>query len=169
MDVKLPFLGLPAAPSRPKGGRCQDSSSDARSRYRYVHFSSPVQFAAKPSPCKARYDLSPGPQRPIQQCALRPCADPTLQGLRVSGMTCVPMPRAEASALPSIKRPKMKIHIYVPKVKEMVDAESLDEGFLDDTDHQITALGLKDCSLWIRLELELPGLGYWGVCEWEEA
>ncbi|KAJ6655613.1 hypothetical protein lerEdw1_004965 [Lerista edwardsae] len=144
---KAQWNSFPAAPVWPKGGQCQDSSSNARARYRYVHFSSPVQFAAKPSPCKARYDLSLGPQQPIQRRALRPCADPMLQGLRVSGMTCVPMPRAEASVLPCIKRPKMEIHIYVPKVKEIVDAESLDEGFLEDMDHQMTALGLQDGSL----------------------
>lgn len=41
----------------------------------------------------------------------------------------------------------MEIHVYVPKVKECVDVESLDEGFLEDTDHPMNVLGLQDPNL----------------------
>ncbi|KAH0631165.1 hypothetical protein JD844_005342 [Phrynosoma platyrhinos] len=140
-NAKLPSLPFLVPPVQPKGSKTQNAhSSNAKSRNglggkcTYLHFSSPVQLAVKPSPCKPWRDFPPGSKQHGLLAAPRPLVNPTVQNLMVNGMTCVP------SLLPQIRRPKTEIHVYVPNGKENTDVESLDEGFLEETENRPSTL-----------------------------
>lgn len=109
------------------------SQSHLRKKYTYLHFSSPVRLEMKPPPRQVRCGF---PLKCHQHIQPGSSADPTVQGLLINGVT-VPL------GADQYRRPKMEIHVYVPSGKKGADAESLDEGFLEETD-KLSTLSLKD-------------------------
>nr|XP_025041863.1 uncharacterized protein LOC112546264 [Pelodiscus sinensis] len=125
------------------GGRTQAGSNSnlrektgalrgLRRQQAYIHFSSPLQPAVKPSPSKSRPDENNLPaeaaaQRKMQPATLKYFPGARAQSLLVCGLSCLPLAWGALPLLPQIRKSRAEIHVYIPREEDITDCESLDE------------------------------------------
>ncbi|KAM7373554.1 hypothetical protein PAMP_008396 [Pampus punctatissimus] len=115
------------------------------SRSTYIHFSQAIQPRSKPRPAR-RHSHNPSLSSEMVQGDLRPlamrCRSSSSQAepLSVVGKPCLLNSTLASAAGPG----RTQLHVFLPTGEgEVVDSESVDEGFMDELDNKITSLKLQ--------------------------